>query len=172
MEQVITSNSRVLLKTAQFLLVLSVIVAAPLIGNQFITGTIVNASLLLSVVLFGFGGAISMCFIPSIVSLSTGLLPAVMAPMVPFIILGNILFVWIFDSLRKRNFFLGVVPGALLKFSFLFVVSNYLIHFFIKQAVVSKIAVMMSWPQLVTALLGGVVAYFLLARYNFSRENN
>lgn len=82
--------------------------------------------------------------------------------MIPFIIMGNILLVWVFDLLRKRNFFLGVVPGALLKFSFLFLTSSYLIHFFVKEAVASKIAVMMSWPQLVTALLGGLAAYAII----------
>lgn len=170
MEQAISLNSKSLLRTSQFLLVLSVIVLAPLMENQFITGTIVNASLLLSVVLFGFGGALSLCFIPSLISLFSGLLPWVMAPMIPFIILGNVLFIWVFDSLRKRNFFLGAVPGALLKFSLLFFASNYLIHFFIKQSVASKIAVMMSWPQLVTALLGGVVAYSISLKYNFSKN--
>jgi len=82
--------------------------------------------------------------------------------MIPFIIMGNVLLVWVFDLLRKKNFFLGVVPGALLKFSFLFFTSNYLIHFFVKEAVASKIAVMMSWPQLITALLGGIVAYIII----------
>ena len=154
-------REKVFLKAAQFLAVLSLIVIAPLAGNQFVTGTIVNASLLVSVALFGLGGAISLCFIPSIISLFTGLLPFVMAPMIPFIIMGNVLLVLVFDLLRRRNFFLGVVPGALLKFSFLFLTSNYLIHFFVKEAVASKIAVMMSWPQLVTALLGGAVAYVL-----------
>jgi len=168
MEQVISLNSRALLKSSQFLLALALILFAPLIGNQFITGTIVNASLLMSVILFGFPGAAVLCFVPSIISLFTGLLPWVMAPMVPFIIMGNILLVLIFDLLRKRNFFLGLFPAALLKFSFLFLISNYLIRFFVKEAVASSIAVMMSWPQLVTALLGGVVAYSL---YNSLRDN-
>ena len=171
MEQVLVSNSKILLRVAQFAIVLALIVSAPLIGNQIVTGTIVNALLLGSVILFGFGGALSLCFIPSIVSLFFVLLPGVMAPMVPFIIMGNILLIWVFDSLRKKNFFLGLIPGALLKFSFLFLTSTYLIHFFIQQAVVSKIAVMMSWPQLITALLGGVVVYSSLAVYNFSRDN-
>lgn len=170
MEQVISSNSRILLKTSQFLLILSSIVLIPLAGNQLVTGTIVNALLLGSVILFGSSGALSLCFIPSIVSLSTGLLPWVMAPMVPFIVAGNVLLVLVFDFFRKKNFFLGLVPGALLKFSFLFFVSNYLINFFIKQSVASKIAVMMSWPQLVTALLGGVVVYSLLVLNNY--KNN
>lgn len=161
MEQSISLN-KTLLKSSQFVFVLALILFAPLISNQFVTGTIVNASLLASVVLFGLPGALLLCFIPSVVSLFAGLLPWVMAPMIPFIIMGNILLIWVFDLLRKKNFFLGVVPGALLKFSFLFLTSNYLIHFFVKSAVASKIAAMMSWPQLVTALLGGVVAYLII----------
>jgi len=169
MEQVISLNNKVLIKSSQFLLILALMLFAPFIGNQIITGTIVNASLLMSVMLFGLPGAVILCFAPSVISLFTGLLPWVMMPMVPFIILGNILLVLIFDLLRKNNFFLGLVPAALLKFSFLFLVSNYLIHFFVKQAVASNIAVMMSWPQLITALLGGVVAYSLMTMYNFKR---
>lgn len=161
MEQSISLN-KTLLKSSQFAFVLVLILFAPLIGNQFVTGTIVNASLLTSVVIFGFPGALLLCFIPSIVSLLAGLLPWVMAPMIPFIIMGNVLLVWVFDLFRRKKFFLGVVPGALLKFSFLFFTSNYLMHFFVKEAVASKIAVMMSWPQLVTALLGGLVAYLII----------
>jgi len=171
MEQAISSNSKVLLISSQFALLLALILFAPLVGNQFVTGTIVNASLLMSVVLFGLPGAIVLCFIPSIISLLTGLLPFVIAPMIPFIIMGNILLVLIFDLLRKKNFFLGLVPAALLKFSFLFLTSNYLIHFFVKETVASNIAIMMSWPQLITALLGGVVAYSLSVMYNFLGEN-
>lgn len=170
MEHVIVSNSKALLRISQFSFVVALIVFAPFIGNQIVTGTIVNALLLGSVIIFGLSGAISLCFIPSILSLSTGLLPAIMAPMIPFIIMGNVLLVIVFDLLRKKGFFLGLVPGALLKFSFLFLVSNYLIHFFIQPAVASKIAVMMSWPQLVTALAGGVIVYSSSALYNSFRR--
>jgi len=170
MEQAISLN-KTLLKSSQFLLLLGLIILVPLVGNQFVTGTIVNASLLISVMTIGFPGAILLCFIPSIISLFTGLLPWVMAPMIPFIIAGNILLITVFELLRKRNFFLGLIPGALLKFSFLFFTSSYMIHFFVKEAVASKIAVMMSWPQLVTALLGGIIAYSLLVGYNFLKDN-
>jgi hypothetical protein len=90
--------------------------------------------------------------------------------MIPFIIVGNILLVYAFNLLRKRNFFLGLFPAALLKFSFLFLVSNFIITFFIKQAVAEKIAVMMSYPQLITALLGGFITYLLIT-INFKNNN-
>lgn len=170
MEQVVSLNKKIALSLAQFAVLLAIVCFAPLINNQLITGTIVNASLLIAVVLLGMRGALLLCLLPSLVSLWFGLLPMVMAPMVPFIILGNIALVYVFDLLRKKNFFLGLIPAALLKFSFLFLVSNFVISLFIKQAVADKIAVMMSYPQLITALAGGLVAYLLVGRYN--KNNN
>ena len=171
MEQAISLNKRILLTASQFLILLSVVSFAPLLNNQFVTGTIVNASLLVSVVLLGMSGSLLLCLLPSLISLVVGLLPIVMVPMVPFIVLGNIIFILTFNALRKRNYFFGLVPAALLKFSFLFLTSNFLIQFFIKQAVASKIAVMMSWPQLVTALSGGFIAYLIIVSYNSFGNN-
>jgi hypothetical protein len=159
MEQALSLNKKIALSVAQFAVLLLIISFAPLINNQIVTGTIVNAVLLLSVVLLGMRGAVLLCFLPSLFSLSFGLLPIVMTPMIPFIILGNILLVYIFNLIRKKNYFLGLIPAALLKFSFLFVVSNFIITFFIKQAVAEKIAMMMSYPQLITALMGGLIVY-------------
>lgn len=162
MEQALSINKRIAISLIQFIILLAVISFAPLINNQIITGTIVNASLLIAVVLLGMRGAVLLCFLPSLASLLFGLLPMVMAPMVPFIIFGNIALVYIFNLLSEKNYFLGLVPAALVKFSFLFLVSNFLISFFIKQPVADKIAVMMSYPQLITALIGGVVAYLVI----------
>jgi hypothetical protein len=171
MEQVLSLNKKIALALVQFIVLLLIVCFAPLINNQLITGTIVNASLLIAVVLLGMRGAILLSILPSLASLLFGLLPIVMAPMVPFIIFGNISLVYIFNLLRRKNFFLGLIPAALVKFSFLFLVSNFLISFFIKQSVADKIAVMMSWPQLITALLGGVIAYILINRYNYKNNN-
>jgi hypothetical protein len=166
MEQVLSLNKKIALSLIQFFVLLLVVSFAPLINNQIIVGTIVNASLLMAVVLLGMRGAVLLCFLPSIVSLSFGLLPIVMAPMIPFIIIGNVSLVYIFNLLREKNFFLGLIPAALVKFSLLFLVSNFIISFFIKQAVADKIAIMMSYPQLITALMGGIVVYLLTNKYN------
>ena len=166
MEHALSLNKKIALSLVQFIVLLLVVCFAPLIGNQIITGTIVNAALLMSVILLGMRGAVLLSLLPSLVSLSFGLLPMVMAPMVPFIIMGNIILVYVFNLLREKNFFLGLIPGALLKFSFLFLISNFVISFFVKQAVADKVAVMMSYPQLITALMGGIVVYLLTYKYN------
>ncbi len=165
MEQTnILSNKRRVLSIVWLCVLLVVITFAPLIGNQYITGTIVNASLLVSVIAFGFNSTLVLCFLPSLIALASGTLPIVMAPMVPFIILGNILLVYSFSLLRKSNYWTGLLSASLLKFSLLFFASNVIIDLFIKKQVAAKIAVMMSYPQLVTALLGGIIAFFIISK--------
>jgi len=152
-------NRDSLIKLSQFSLFLAVMVFAPLIGNQFITGSIVNAMLLISTIVLGLPSALLLSFLPSIISLFVGTLPAVLFPMIPFIVLGNMVFVYIFNKLVEKNYWLGAISGSLLKFALLFVSSNLIIQFFIKQTVASKIALMMSWPQLATALIGSAIAF-------------
>lgn len=159
-------NKESLLKASQFCILLSIIVFAPVIGNQLITGSIVNALLLISAMVLGLSSAILLSLLPSAISLSLGFLPWVMAPMVPFIILGNIIFVFSFDYLRKNNYWLGAISGSFLKFVFLFISSNVVITLFIKQTVATKIAAMMSWPQLITSLLGSMIAFFVWEAMN------
>jgi len=145
-----------------FAALLGIATAAPLIGNQFITGSIVNATLLIAVALLGMRDGILIGLIPSSIALATGLLPAVLAPQIPFIILGNAILVVTFGYLRHINYWLGVVSGSVLKFAFLFGTSSIVANLLINEQLAGKVAVMMSWPQLVTALAGGLLAYGFL----------
>jgi hypothetical protein len=142
-----------------FIVLLGIGTIAPLIGNQFITGSIVNATLLISVAVLGIQNALLIGMIPSIIALATGLLPAVMAPMVPFIILGNAVLVMMFGYLMNKNYWVGAVSGAVVKFGFLWGTSFIVINMVVNQQISDKIAMMMSWPQLVTALIGSLLAY-------------
>jgi len=158
------AKSLVITRTSvvEFVLLLGVAIAAPLFHNQFITGPIVNATLLAAVVLVGTQGAIFICLIPSVIALSIGTLPAVLAPMIPFIMIGNVILVVTFGYLRSKNYWLGLVSGSILKFAFLFGTSSIVINLLANQKVAANVAVMMSWPQLVTALAGGLIAYGFL----------
>jgi hypothetical protein len=145
------------------IILLGVATAAPLIGNQFITGTIVNASLLISVSMLGIGGGLLIAIVPSTIALATGLLPVVLAPMIPFIILGNALLVSAFAYLGNKNYWLGVVTGSLLKFIFLTGITTIVLDIIIHKSIASNLAYMLSWPQLVTALAGSFLAYGFLS---------
>jgi len=145
-----------------FVVLLGIATVAPLSGSQFITGSIVNATLLIAVALLGMRDGILIGLIPSSIALATGLLPAVLAPMIPFIIVGNAIMVVIFGYLRGKNYWLGLVSGSVLKFAFLFGTSSIVANLLINEQLAGKVAVMMSWPQLVTALAGGLLAYGFL----------
>jgi hypothetical protein len=149
-----------------FIALLGIASLAPITGNQFITGTIVNADLLIAVSLLGIPGGLAIAVIPSFIALTTGLLPVVLAPMVPFIILGNILFVLVFAYLKNRNYWLGAFGGAILKSSFLAGMIAVVTNLIINNSLAGKAAYMMSWPQLVTALAGSLLAFVLLGLDN------
>ena len=119
--------------------------------NQWITGTIVNALILLAVWRVGVVNAAFVAILPSSIALIRGLLPAPMAVLIPWIILSNIVLIAIFYALKKYPL-AGIISASLAKFLFLFAISTY----FIKIA--SPLLVMMQWPQLFTALAGGLIA--------------
>lgn len=156
------TKSKELLIVGQFALFLGLAIAAPFLGNQLLTGTLVNGLLAISVFSFGIGGAMLVALLPSSISLFLGLLPAVMAPMVPFIILSNIAFVLVLNSLRNKNYFLGGVLGSLAKASFLFAISYIMFNFFLSGNGARVASSMMSYMQLLTALLGITIAYPLV----------
>ena len=102
--------------------------------------------------------------IPSVIALSVGTLPAPLAPMVPYIMLSNAILIFAFDAVRKKNYWAAVAVASLLKFAFLFATSSVVIGLLLKQELAMSVSAMMSYPQLLTALLGGVLA-FAFIRY-------
>jgi len=145
-----------------FVVLMAIAVIAPIFKIQYITGPIVNATIILSVALLGFENAVLVSLIPSSIALSVGLLPAVLLPMTPFIIIGNVIFAFVFSKLKEKNYWLGIVIGAILKFLFIFLSAEFLIKMILKKELAAAILSMMSWPQLVTALAGGVIAFTVL----------
>lgn len=160
-----TSLKNIRTESIKFIILLGLAILAPLLQNQFVTGTIVNAILFISVFVSGISGAIAIAFFPSLISLGLGFLPGVMAPMAPFIIMGNIILISIFFWLKNKNYWLRTITASILKFVFLALTSQTIISLFIQKPIAEKIAIMMSWPQLITALLGGFLAYVFLKKF-------
>lgn len=151
----------------QFATLLTIATIAPLFSHQLITGAIVNATLFISTVFLGLQAGILISLVPSLIALSIGLLPMFLAPMIPFIILGNIILVFSFDYLKKNNYLTRIIVASFLKFFFLFSTSFVIINFFFQGKIASNVFLMMSWPQLITALTGGLIAYFFLKMKTF-----
>jgi len=160
--KILALKRKTIVNSITFVLLLGVATIAPLFHFQPLTGRIVNATLFIAATLLGVQNAIFIGLLPSTIALSAGLLPPVLAPMVPFIILGNTILIVAFNYLRKKNYWLGVISASVLKFLFLFGASSIVINLLLKREVATKVAVMMSWPQLATALTGGIIAYLFL----------
>ena len=135
---------------------------------QWISGPIVNAILILTLFLCGIRSALVIALVPSLMALAGGLLPAILAPAVPFIMISNTILIltidWAYNNLKvaKKGYWIGLALGALLKFAFLFFSVNIISNLLIKKELAVKIAQMMSWPQLATALAGGMIAWAVL----------
>lgn len=146
----------------RFVALLSVAIFAPALNSQALTGTIVNATLFIAAVIIGIPGAILIGIIPSLISALIGLLAPAILPMVPFIVASNAILIVLFATLRKKSYWKGMLAASLVKFAFLSVVSLFVIKLFVPAKAASQLALMMTWPQLFTAISGGILAYFVL----------
>jgi hypothetical protein len=147
----------------QFLGVSILALLFPLFPLQQITGPLVNALLFIATIILGVRSALVICFLPSIVSVSVGILPAVMLPMIPVIILGNVLLVLLFNYFNKKNFWLGVIIASFVKFVFIYSLATLLASEFIKSPMFAKVVGQaMGYMQLVSALAGGIIAWVFL----------
>lgn len=159
--------NRINITTAlQFLILLSVASFAPLVHNQLITGTIVNATLFIAAATLGLEGAIMIGVLPSLFALLAGTLPLALAPLIPFIVLSNSLLVIVFSYLQKKNYWLGAITAAVIKFIFLSSISFFVINLLFQGKIATTVATMLSWPQLITAILGTILAYLVLKGKN------
>lgn len=122
--------------------------------NMFVVGTLVNACLLISVEYAGIKGASVVAFIAPFTAVLTG--APVPIPFLPFIGVANFILVLVFHLLRRT--IAGIAVGAILKFSFLFAsIAVFLKMTSLPAKLVGALYFSFSWPQIVTALLGGMV---------------
>lgn len=161
MKELTTSREKIAFLT-KLVVLLSVATIIPLFHQQMLTGPIVNATLFIATAVLGVSGGILVGLIPSVVALSAGLLPPVLAPMIPFIMISNTILVLTFHFLKERNYWTGMIMGSLLKFVFLYSTSAVVINLLLKKEVATQVSLMMSWPQLLTALVGGCIAYVFI----------
>lgn len=135
---------------------------------QWITGPLVNALLILAVLWGGVSQAIFVGMVTPLGAAMSGILPLPLLVMIPFIALGNALFVSLFGGLYQKNRWLALGVGAVVKAAFLYGAVTLLVVRPLSlviagqaQAVVVPGAMvnMMSWPQALTAVAGGLIAF-------------
>lgn len=147
------------LSFVQFLTLIGVATVAPFFHNQIITGSFVNATLFISTLSLGTRRATFVALLPSVIAVSIGTLPVVLAPAVPYIMVSNIILIFTFYYLKGKNYWLAAICASVLKFSFLYVSNVFIIRSLVQGEIAAKVSMMLSWPQLVTALIGSMLAF-------------
>jgi hypothetical protein len=143
-------------------------VAIPQMGMpQAITGSLINALLLITVETMEIRTAILIGLITPLSALTHGVLPLSLMVMIPFIGIANAILSTTYGALRVRSKWLALVVAASLKFACLYGVTALLVAYPLRLAIdgVARTATlpaslvrMTQWPQLGTALAGGLIA--------------
>ncbi len=172
-----SDNIRVLSRTALLLAVVVVIqmVGRSLPNNSFIVGPLVNMCLLVAAITAGIGGGIAISVLTPFTSLIGNNAPiaAALLPFAPVIAVSNVILVLVFYFFYKKNKYIGVVCAAGLKFVFLFFSIRLFINIFDFSKFAEKLVTLFSWPQLITALIGGFVALpIIIGVKKASKSNN
>lgn len=147
--------TRYLARTA-LLLALTLAFQSLRLGQAF-SGPLVNAVLFTATAVVGAAGAVFIGAVTPWVALAVGILKPVLAPAVPFIMLGNASLAVTAGALWRRNRWLAVITASLVKFAVLGGSVRYLLQ------LNPKIAAALGLPQLFTALAGGMIAILAVA---------
>ena len=157
--------------TAIFIALLIVLQAATApFGNVFITGTIVNLLLIVSVMTCGRASGLSVAAVSPILAKFFGIGPFWI--LIPFIAAGNIVLVLLWHFIGNRNmgnkyvaYIVALIAAATAKCFALYIgIVQIAIPLFsdLPEQQASVISNMFSIPQLITALAGGILAVMIL----------
>ena len=161
----------------RLVLLISLTLAITLAGlPQPVTGPLVNTMLLLTTMLLDMTGGIILGLITPGTAAIRGQLPPILAPMVPFIMLGNVIIVVVFavivKSLKSTRLhkdqplispahWIALVPASVAKTLWLYYSVKLILPMVFGKQLPEAFIAMMAIPQLVTALIGGALAFFL-----------
>lgn len=158
-------------ETAIMLALLIVLQAVTGSLGQFVTGSAVNFVLIASVTLSGLWSGVIVSMVSPFLAFSLGIGPKFIQ-LVPCVAVGNIVIVVTYFVVMKLlsgkpviAWPVGIATGAVLKFGTLYLL---IVKFVLptiaelKAPQIETMTAMFSWPQLVTALIGGVLAALVI----------
>ena len=138
-------------------------------GGQLITGSCVNAVLAIAVLFSGLWSGIGVAVVSPFFAFALGVGPQLL-PIVPAIAVGNVVYVLILHFLFvKKNlplwqqglYLLLAAAGKFLSL-YLIVVQLLCRVLQLPEKQVATFTTMFSWPQLITALIGGGIALLIV----------
>lgn len=164
-----------LAETAAMIAILIALQAVTKPLGQLVTGTAVNAVLGIATLTVGVGSGAVVALLSPVAAFLLGIAPQILT--VPAIMAGNLVFVCLLGLGRKKP---GILPAALRcgcaaigKFAVLHILvaqvicrlmaAQLLESGMLKPPMLQALPATFTWPQLITALLGGGIALWLSA---------
>ena len=133
--------------------------------GQYVTGSCVNAVLAVATLTGGLQSGVTVALLSPFCAKLFGIGPQLIQ-IVPAIAVGNLVFVVALHFFCKHQKILGLVLAAAAKFATLYMlVVKFIVPMLaenLKPQQIATFSAMFSWPQLVTALIGGGVALAIL----------
>lgn len=145
-----------LLTKAAVLLAIAIVFQLSKMG-QYVTGTGINAVLITAVGVCGLPWAAAIGVMTPMLAVLLGVQPPATIVLVPFIIAGNIVYSALFGAIRRHNEYIAILAAALAKFGLLYAAANIIV-----SKLPAPIKLAFSFPQLITALSGGIIALLIL----------
>ncbi|HOZ21778.1 MAG TPA: ECF transporter S component [bacterium] len=155
-------------RLTRMVLLIAIALIIQMIGlPQPLTGPLVNLMLALTTLITGAAAGVALGCLTPLIALIRGQLPPLLAPFIPFILAGNALYVIFLGLLCKKGCglplrswraWLGVLLGSTAKFIWLFAAARLIMPLLIARTLPEPVIAMLTFPQLVTALIGGVLA--------------
>jgi len=153
------------------LLVTMQFITAPL-GNQFVTGSIGNLIMIISLLTCGPATGLTVAVVSPICASLVGIGPA-FPVLVPFIALGNAMLIgaWFLFGLfnksdKKVIGYLTAIVAAIIKFLTLYIgivkiAMPYILNLNENQS--AMLSLSFSYPQIITATIGGIIALIIVS---------
>ena len=144
--------------------------------GQLVTGSCVNAILAVAVLVAGLGSGVTIAVISPVLAYLLGIAPQILT--VPAIMVGNSVFVVLLSLLADKSGkniakqIIAWLAAAAAKFAALYAIVVWLICGVLSESLLASGAMKapmlkalpatFSWPQLITALIGGAVALLIV----------
>ena len=139
-------------------------------ANPFITGSAVNMTLIISVMLCGLSTGITVAAVSPVIARLIGIGP--LWSLIPFIMAGNVALVFTWHIVVKKTrirgklaYAVALIAAAVFKFFVLFVsIVKIAVPLFLKlpETQAKTVSGMFSFSQIITASVGGVIAILIL----------
>ncbi|MBM7582148.1 hypothetical protein JOD02_001005 [Caldicoprobacter guelmensis] len=143
---------------------LRLVMPMPALVDQYVVGSLVNLCLIVAAVIVGIEGGFIVAVLTPVIAFLQGVLPNPV--LVPFVALGNAVIVSLVALLYGKNRYVAMAAGALSKFLVLYItVVHVAIPLFMPNTppqAKELLSLKFSWPQLVTASIGGILALIIL----------